>query len=333
MRPPPAAVAHALAASPACAAARATRALPAPAVSVARAAPAPRSKSSCRPARAHDLPSTLTRALTLTLTLTLNLTLTLTLTLLVGSACTLPQPRTWPQRSAANAAPDLAPAPATPTHPDAVARAVEIGHSVQARPILMRTIGRGLRKVLLIGGIHGDEREGHLAAAELPEAFVARDLGSRVTLFVVEDLNPDGSADDTRGNANRVDLNRNFPARNFGGAGGDALSQPEARVLHRLVLDLRPDLIIVLHSWRGRRFINFDGPAADLAARFSRLSGYPLVRSDEFEPTPGSLGSWIGRDLGMPILTLEFQRGSDPRQCWEDTREALLEVIAGGVEA
>src|SRR5262249_20156710 len=39
----------------------------------------------------------------------------------------------------------------------------EVGTSVQGRPIRVRTLGHGPRKVLFIGGIHGDEREGAVA--------------------------------------------------------------------------------------------------------------------------------------------------------------------------
>jgi protein MpaA len=93
------------------------------------------------------------------------------------------------------------------------------------------------------------------------------------------------------------------------------------------VLDERPHCVIVAHAWRNDHFINFDGPAQHLAELFSRHSGYRVKPSDKIAPTPGSLGSWVGRTLGLPILTLEYERGSDPRQVWLDTRAAILAVI------
>jgi hypothetical protein len=153
-----------------------------------------------------------------------------------------------------------------------------------------------------------------------------------VTLTILEDANPDGAAMNVRGNANGVDLNRNFPARNFRRNrfhGGRPLSQPEARALHDLILRLEPHLVIVAHSWHDAHFINYDGPDAArvLAERFARLSGYPLRRSDEFAETPGSLGSWVGGELGIPILTLEYLRAREPVAAWEETRTAILAVI------
>lgn len=207
----------------------------------------------------------------------------------------------------------------------------ELGVSVQRRSIRATTFGHGPRRVLWIGGIHGDERESALCTANLLDAVAGvRDAEARVTLMVIEDLNPDGTAANTRGNANGVDLNRNFPAANFRDArrfGGEPLSQPESRLLYDVILEFKPNAVIVLHSWRDAHFVNFDGPGRHLAERFSQLSGYELRESTEIAPTPGSLGSWVGGTLRLPILTIEYERGREPHAAWEDTRAALLAVI------
>lgn len=206
----------------------------------------------------------------------------------------------------------------------------EVGQSVRGLPILLRTLGQGPRKVLFIGGIHGDEAEGAYTTEQLPAAFIEEGLADAVTLTIIEDANPDGRAAGTRTNANGVDVNRNFPASNFDPAnGGEALSQPEAQAVTHAVQRIQPDLIVVAHSWQGDEFINFDGPAEPLAARFSELTGLPVQASSSFAPTPGSLGSYFGRDLGIAVLTVEVLRGSDPVAVWERLRPALLSVIAG----
>ena len=89
----------------------------------------------------------------------------------------------------------------------------------------------------------------------------------------MRDLNPDGRVLERRGNANGVDLNRNFPARTFKASaryGREPLDQPESTLLYRLILDEAPHLILVAHSTRGRRFINWDGPGRRFAEIFSR---------------------------------------------------------------
>jgi protein MpaA len=213
----------------------------------------------------------------------------------------------------------------------------DVGRSVEGRPLRILRLGHGPRRVLWVGGIHGNEREGRIATAELPAAFAATP-GAReaVTLTILEDVNPDGSAANSRTNHHGVDLNRNYPANNYlpgDGRGERPLDQPEAKVLHDLILDERPHLVIVAHSWRGDHFINFDGPAESYARLFAARSGYRVQPSDKIAPTPGSLGSWVGRKLGLPILTLEYLRGIDPRVAWMDTREAILAVILAAGEA
>ena len=210
----------------------------------------------------------------------------------------------------------------------------EIGKSVEGRPLRVRTIGHGPRKILWIGGVHGDEQEGRVATARLPGAFAAVPfLGERVTLTILEDGNPDGTARGTRANATGVDLNRNFPAQNYVSGrkrfGKQALSQPEAKAIYDLILEVDPDLTFAIHSWSGDHFINYDGPARRDARLFAALSGYRVRGSDTFHATPGSLGSWLGVDRGKALLTLEYRKGRDPDAAWEETKRAILAVVYG----
>ena len=84
----------------------------------------------------------------------------------------------------------------------------EIGRSVEGRPITAVERGTpGGTRVVVIGVIHGDEDDGvaileRLATAPVPDG---------IDLWLVESMNPDGQAAQQRGNANGVDLNRNFP--------------------------------------------------------------------------------------------------------------------------
>ena len=205
-----------------------------------------------------------------------------------------------------------------------------IGHSIEGRDIRLRTVGTGPRVVLWINGIHGNEPEGALSTARLPDAFGADSARTaRVTLHLIEDINPDGHAADSRFNAAGIDLNRNYPLA-FAPAkrhSTQPLDQPESILLAGRIAALQPDLIISVHSWPEKHFINYDGPAAALSERFSALSGYLVVPSDGFHPTPGSLGSWVGIGMGIPILTLEHERGANPIHCWQRTGSAILAVI------
>ncbi|WP_255194901.1 twin-arginine translocation signal domain-containing protein [Halorarius litoreus] len=91
---------------------------------------------------------------------------------------------------------------------------------------------------MVIGGIHGDERAGYLAADQIREWTV-----DRGELVVVPRANPAAIADDLRPWDN--DLNRQFPPR-----GGDCLS-PLADTLWDVVEHHDPDWVFDLHSSRG----------------------------------------------------------------------------------
>jgi protein MpaA len=237
--------------------------------------------------------------------------------------------------TAALTAPDPTGSIAAPPAPPEVVQPTwqTIGMSVQGRPIRSMTVGHGPRRVLFVGGIHGDEAEGAYTTAQLPAAFAADGLADLVTLTIIEDANPDGRAAGTRGNANGVDVNRNFPATNFDSTnlsfGGQPLSQPESRTLFDAIERTNPELILVAHAWAGRKFINFDGPARDIAQRFSTASGLAVEDSTSFASTPGSLGSYVGRDRGTPILTIEVLKGTDPVAVWGQLKDAVLQAIRG----
>lgn len=212
----------------------------------------------------------------------------------------------------------------------------EIGRSAQGRPIEAVTLGSGSSgtpRVLVIGGIHGDEQEG----APAVEALLADGSWRRgATVRIIRDANPDGTAAGTRFNSRGVDLNRNWPASNFKPSrsrGRSTLSEPETAAVHADILAFRPAIVVVFHSARGGPFVNFDGPAAELAGRFgaaaARADPRWRVVAQMGYATPGSLGSYLGVDCGVPILTVEFQRGHEAGAAAEAAIAGLTGVIVG----
>jgi predicted deacylase len=200
------------------------------------------------------------------------------------------------------------------------------------RPIKIRRVGHGPQRVLWIGGIHGTEPEGAVATDRLPDAIRATNgLLDKVTVLLIRDLNPDGRVNHTRTNVRGVDLNRNFPARNFSPSpktGPRPLSEPESRFLHDLVREFSPQLVFVAHSTKNGRYINYDGPCRKLALALAKPSRYRVIPSTRIHATPGSLGSWLGVDRGIPILTVEWSRGMDQEVAWRETREGILAVLS-----
>jgi murein peptide amidase A len=97
-------------------------------------------------------------------------------------------------------------------------------------------------------------------------------------------------------------------SRYFGGTTGG--SEPETRFVMTLVDSLRVGMIITLHA--PLTCVNHDGPAEAHARRLAGLMKLPH-RSDIGYATPGSLGTWAGRERGIPILTVELPARVTPR--------------------
>lgn len=190
-----------------------------------------------------------------------------------------------------------------------------LGFSVEKRPI--EAFGDG--PLLLFGAIHGDEPE----SAELCRRFL------RDGAMVIPVVNPDGLARNQKDNARGVDLNRNFPSKNWssrhppGYFPGEApLSEPESALLARLIDEKKPRLIVAVHQPFG--CVNWDGPAAGLAGEMAAASGLP-ARASVGYPTPGSFGSLYGVDRGLPVITLELPaRVSDWQGCLRALDCAML---------
>jgi murein peptide amidase A len=179
-----------------------------------------------------------------------------------------------------------------------VRRRVYLGRSVQGRRIYAVELGDpdNERRMLAVGVIHGNETGG---------LAVTRDLASgrppeEALLWIVNELNPDGVAAGTRQNADRVDLNRNFPWRwRPLGAPGDLtysgprpLSEPEARIARSLILRVRPQVTIWFHQPLG--LVDESGGSIAVERRFAGLAGLPLRRLTRY---PGSAAGWQNHRL------------------------------------
>ena len=219
-----------------------------------------------------------------------------------------------------------APLPGRPPPPRALAVERErVGRSVEGRVIEAVTMGEGPLTVLVLASIHGNESAGTWIVRELVERLEDQPAwldGRR--LVAVPVANPDGVAARTRHNARGVDLNRDFPAGNQRRA-GEAPTEPESRALLELIERFRPDRIVAFHQAANR--LDYDGPARELAEAMAVAC--PLAVS-RMGARPGSLGSWAGVDLGIPVVTVELPREADdqlPSRRWELYGEMLLVAL------
>ncbi len=203
------------------------------------------------------------------------------------------------------------------------------GYSLQHRPINCITIGHGRITTLFIASIHGNEQAGTPLLQSL-----ARHLSRTPSLLkdhrvvIILNANPDGIARNRRYNNHNIDLNRNFPAHNrrnnarFGNAG---LTEPESTAIYNIIERYHPDDIVSIHQ--PLNCIDYDGPALALALKMANSCPLPLHKLGS---RPGSLGSYAGNDLHIPIITMELPRNADDMtsdQLWNLYGSALIDAI------
>jgi murein peptide amidase A len=186
---------------------------------------------------------------------------------------------------------------------------VPLGHSVQGRPIVAVEVGSPNARVavLVVGCIHGNEPAGIAIAQALEHVLPPRG----VALWIVPDLNPDGVAANTRQNADRVDLNRNFPTgwiprTGVYDSGPHALSEPESRIAYRLVLRIRPRVSIWFHQHLDVVDDSSGDPA--LERRFASIAGEPVRPLTRYG---GSAVTWeSARFPGTSPFVVELPAGT-----------------------
>jgi protein MpaA len=217
--------------------------------------------------------------------------------------------------------------PARPAPTGDVPRSQVVGHSVLGEPIEVFTCGRGTGGVLVVGGTHGDERASALVVRELAKRLRCPPGGCAVTILPA--FNPDGLALVARGNARGVDLNRNLPARSWTRRpphGDRPGSEPESRALHDLLVRVRPALTISVHE-SSLPLVDYDGPGAPTAHALAACIG---LDTSKIGALPGSLGSLVGVDWGLAVVTVELPPEASrlsSEVLWARYGRCLLEAV------
>lgn len=176
---------------------------------------------------------------------------------------------------------------------------------------------------LVIGVFHGDEPQGKFLIEEYLKKCgmlpTSKSPIARRGLLFIPCLNPDGMQLGQRTNANGVDLNRNFPTKNWGKNQGDNAtcndsnsayyggisggSEIETQFLIDTINEFKPDKILTLHA--PYKVVNYDGPAQEWAEQISKIINYPVEASIGY-PTPGSFGTYAGVEKQIQTITLEL---------------------------
>lgn len=186
-------------------------------------------------------------------------------------------------------------------------------------------------EVLILGGVHGDEIEGVIAAQELLKYFM-NSFPYKLNLTLVPQFNLEGVIYKTRGNGNGVDLNRNLPTKDWSPEvktpryhpGPSAGSEAENRGLMTYLESKKPAFILSLHSWHP--VLNVNGNCHQIAEVLARHTGYK-IDADIGYPTPGCLGTYSGIERNLPTLTYEIERGLAAEQIIAIHVPAILESL------
>lgn len=117
---------------------------------------------------------------------------------------------------------------------------IPLGHSVLQTPINLYRIGKGTKKILLWSQMHGNESTTTKALFDVLNSLKDSPLLSKLSLYCIPMLNPDGANVFTRVNHNQTDLNRD----------AFQLTQPESLCLRKAYDLVNPDYCFNLHDQR-----------------------------------------------------------------------------------
>lgn len=198
-------------------------------------------------------------------------------------------------------------------------------------PVLAYEFNNNGPEVLILGGVHGDEVEGVIAAQELLKHFM-NSYPYKLNITLVPQFNYEGVVFKTRGNGNGVDLNRNLPTKDWSSEvatpryhpGPFAGSEKENKGLIEYLEKKKPSFVLSLHSWHP--VLNVNGNCRHVAEVIAKHTGYRIDDSIGY-PTPGCLGTFSGLERNLPTLTYEIERGLSAEQIITVHIPAILESL------
>ncbi len=171
---------------------------------------------------------------------------------------------------------------------------------------------KNAKRVLVIGLIHGDEKSAGAVGRYWMERLES--LSPANSWRIIPVLNPDGYARGTRTNAHKIDLNRNFPTKDWDelaikawkteqksnprrNPGLKAGSEIEVQCALQQIEDFKPDFIVSVHT--PLKVLDFDGPKVSPP----KFEEFPWRSLGNY---PGSLGRYMWIERNTPVLTMEL---------------------------
>jgi len=210
---------------------------------------------------------------------------------------------------------------------------INIGESVQGRPLEVYRFGTGPSERLIVAGMHGGDEYNTVELADQLIAYIGKNpavIPTDVTLYILHDLNPDGVARGHnylgRANANGVDLNRNWPANwqkdwpragcwttTYVTGGSGPASEPETKALMAFIQNHHFVALINYHSAALGIFpggIPISSASRSLAQAVADVTTYHYPALDTGCDYTGGMVDWTANQ-GIASLDLELTNHTD----------------------
>ena len=188
-------------------------------------------------------------------------------------------------------------------------------------------------RILVLGGVHGDEIEGIELANLTIKTFLQTCPISN--FIVIPCLNVDGYLLNQRENFRGVDLNRNLPSKNWNSIPTNSRYNPgeypesenENKLFMSIIRKFQPHIIISCHSYTKTLLlvnhgkVDFNNEIEELGTSM----GVPIVKAMGY-PALGSLNSY-SRDFDITTVTIEAPKGIEWHQTKEHFSKCYLKFI------
>jgi serine/threonine protein kinase len=234
--------------------------------------------------------------------------------------------------------------------PDLGPETLQIGSSVQNKPIEAVRFGAGENVIMLIGGLHAGAAPSTVSLAQRTVNYFRSNLQlipDSATLYVIISVSPDSPTAPGeligRLNANGVDLNRNWDCRwvqdakwrgqTISSSGGPSpLSEPETQALAAFIQQKGADAVVF---WEARAANGLSSPGAcgdrslvsgRLAQIYGLAAGYPIADFENLtdQEVNGDATNWL--DLqGIPAIAVLLPDYDDVD--WNNSLAGTLAVL------
>lgn len=225
-----------------------------------------------------------------------------------------------------------------------------LGYTVQGRMILGAKVSdnptqeENEPEFRIIGNHHGNEYMGfeigldmlHYLTDNYGSITQVTHLVNDLETWIIPMMNPDGRTAGTRGNANGVDLNRDY-GYIWNGEGGSpyGFSQPETRAIRLHALEHNFAISLSFHTtsaymnyvWNYRPFPVPDSAfIVNISAPYAAATGYTLIEGYNWYQTYGDCNDWSYGSRGDIDATIETEN-TNITACCNLNRPAILAMM------